>query len=477
MVLTTTGDVSAGGWVPNPESGEVYVLDKVTGTTTKEQVTYTKVAGGLKNPMGIQIIDGRWYVSERDGPHRAAAGRRRRRHPDGAQARSLRGPTAATSTSSPSASSTTTTTSTSPARSPSTTAARRPTRSRARRRAPRSRSTAATWQVSTVAGGLRTPNGIGFGPEGGIFVNDNQGAWLPANKMVQIKQDRFFNHFTNPAGPFDTKPVTQPVLWMPHNEIANSPSEPGAAHRRSVQGPDALGRRHLRRPAARLPREGRRRVPGRGLPSLGRPRGRRQPHGDRARRRDLRRRHRRGRQLGRGQQAPLRPPEAHAERQQRLRHGEDGGHRGRLQDHLHAAASATRRVAKLKDAYKFKQWRYVPTSQYGGPKVDEESLLVTDAAISADKKTVTIHVDGLKPGRVVHVRSQRPFASTTGEELWNTEAWYTLNSLPGYKAPADDGLLRGRGGQAGRRRAASRPSTAATPAPASSAASATPART
>ena len=71
-------------------------------------------------------------------------------------------------------------------------------------------------------------------------------------------------------------------------------------------------------------------------------------------------------------------------------------------------------VAKLKDAYKFKQWRYVPTSQYGGPKVDEESLLVTDATASADRKTVTVKVDGLKPGRVVHVRSQRPFSSSTG---------------------------------------------------------------
>ena len=104
-------------------------------------------------------------------------------------------------------------------------------------------------------------------------------------------------------------------------------------------------------------------------------------------------------------------------------------------------------AARLKDAYKFKQWRYVPTSQYGGPKVDEESLLVKDAAISSDKKTVTIHVDGLKPGRVVHVRSQRPFASNTGEELWNTEAWYTLNSLPGYQAPAATGYYEAEEGQ------------------------------
>ena len=27
-------------------------------------------------------------------------------------------------------------------------------------------------------------------------------------------------------GPFQSRPVTQPVLWMPQNEIANSPSNP-----------------------------------------------------------------------------------------------------------------------------------------------------------------------------------------------------------------------------------------------------------
>ncbi len=59
-----------------------------------------------------------------------------------------------------------------------------------------------------------------------MFVTDNQGGWLPASKLVQIKQDRFFNHYTNPAGPFDKQPVTQPVLWLPQNEIANSPSTP-----------------------------------------------------------------------------------------------------------------------------------------------------------------------------------------------------------------------------------------------------------
>ena len=310
MVLTTSGDVSAGGWVPNPESGEVFILSHVTGTTSTSQVTYTKVAGGLRNPMGIQVIGDRCYVSERGqltelAPDTTGDGLMEKKTlatwPNGGNfhefafglihdddffyvARSVAINNGGA------------TTDPQPGQTPGTAI----------------KIDRDTWQVSTIAGGLRTPNGIGFGPEGEIFVNDNQGAWLPANKMVHIKQDRFFNHFTNPSGPFDTKPVTQPVLWMPQNEIANSPSNPVLLKDGPVRGPDAVGRRHLRRPAARLPREGRRRVPGRGLPPLGGPRGRRQPHGDRPRRRDLRRRHRRGRQLGRGQQAPVRPAEADA---------------------------------------------------------------------------------------------------------------------------------------------------------------------
>jgi MHS family shikimate/dehydroshikimate transporter-like MFS transporter len=59
----------------------------------------------------------------------------------------------------------------------------------------------------------------------------------------------------------------------------------------------------------------------------------------------------------------------------------------------------------------------VATPQYGGPKIDEETLQVTSAALSADRKTVTLKMSGLKPGRVVHVHSPRPFAAESGQEL------------------------------------------------------------
>ena len=68
-----------------------------------------------------------------------------------------------------------------------------------------------TGAVEYVAGGLRTPHGIGWGPEDDIFVTDNQGGWLPANKLVQIQPGRFYNHYTTgptgQPGRFDNQPA------------------------------------------------------------------------------------------------------------------------------------------------------------------------------------------------------------------------------------------------------------------------------
>ena len=38
------------------------------------------------------------------------------------------------------------------------------------------------------------------------------------------------------------------------------------------------------------------------------------------------------------------------------------------------------------------------------------------------------------------MRSPRPFDAQDGTQLLSTEAWYTLNTLPGYVAPVSEGL-------------------------------------
>jgi hypothetical protein len=291
-----------------------------------------------------------------------------------------------------------------------------------------------TGKVTYVAGGLRTPHGIGWGPKGEVFVTDNQGGWLPASKLVHVKQDRFFNHYTNPDGPYDANPVTKPVLWMPQNEIANSPSMPVTLKSGPFAGQLLIGDVTY----GGLQRAYLEKVRGEYQGAVFR--------------------HTQGLESGLTE-TTIGPDGAIYV----AGLGADGnwGQEGKLKFGLQKltptgantfdmkSMSATRdgftvtytqplsdeTIAKIAEdagaAYAVQQWRYAATEQYGGPKVDEETLSVTAAQVSRDRRTVTLKVAGLKPDHVVHLRSPRPFASRGGEELWSTEAWYTLNAIPG----------------------------------------------
>ncbi len=404
-------------------AGEVYVLSGVTGAGP---VTYKKIATGLREPMGLKIVDNKIYVSQKheltelndtngDGTidqyrrvatwpfdgnfHEFAFGLL---YKDGffylnlSVSINLGGAT------------------TVPQGSPNRGTTLKINRS--------------TGAVEYIAGGLRTPNGIGWGPEGDIFVTDNQGGYLPASKLVQVKQDRFFNHYTDPDGPFDGKPVTQPVLWLPQNEIANSPSTPLLLNSGPYAGQMLFGD---------VTYGGVQRA---FLEKVG----------------------------GQYQGAVFRLTQGLEMGVLRLSQGPDGalyagglgaggnwGQEGKLTYGLQKLTpngtnvfdiKAMRAVAggfaleytqpvsagtaaQLAAQYRAKQWRYVPTPAYGGPKVDEETLSVASATLSADRLKVTLKLNGLKPGRVVHVRSPRPFTAESGASLWSTEAWYTLNTL------------------------------------------------
>jgi len=75
--------------------------------------------------------------------------------------------------------------------------------------------------------GLRQPNGIGFGVDNEIFETDNQGEWVPANKLIHVKKGEyhgmrwgFLDSLKEPP------PVAMPAIWLEEYEIGNSPSEP-----------------------------------------------------------------------------------------------------------------------------------------------------------------------------------------------------------------------------------------------------------
>ncbi|MBB5801063.1 hypothetical protein F4560_000831 [Saccharothrix ecbatanensis] len=410
------------------QAGEVYLLGNVTGTTDPSHVTVQKFAQGLNEPMGIKFVDGKLYVSEKDGLtelvdsngdsvaddyrtiatweqggnyHEFAFGLL---YADGFFHLNLSVAISGIGNS------------TDPQPAPN--------------RGTAVKVNKATGEVTYVAGGLRTPHGIGWGPEGEIFVTDNQGDWLPSSKLVQIKEGGFYNHYNNPAGPFDDRPVTQPVLWIPQNEIGNSPVNPVLLKEGPFKGQLVIGDVTY----GGLQRAFLEKVNGQYQGALFR--------------------HTQGLEAG----------------VSRLTLGPDGaiytggigaggnwGQPGKLGYGLQKLSPngsnpfdmlamravkggfeieytqplSTETAQDLAGKYEFEQWRYQPTTDYGGPKIDQQWPQATSATLSADGRKVTVLVPGLKPGRVVHVRSPRPFASTTGETLWSTEAWYTLNTIPG----------------------------------------------
>ncbi len=412
-------------------TGEVWILGNVTGTTSPSQVTRTRVASGLREPMGLKIVDGKIYVSEKhqltelndtngDGVtdvyrtvatwpfgsnfHEFAFGLL---YQDGFFYLNL----------SVSINYGGATTDPQPAPNRGTTI----------------KVDRATGAVSYVAGGLRTPHGIGWGPENGIFVTDNQGGWLPSSKLLHVKQGRFFNHYMNPAGPFDGAPVTQPVLWLPQNEIGNSPSTPVMMNSGVFAGQMLIGDVTY----GGLQRAYLEKVNGEYQGALFR--------------------------LTQGFEAGVTEVSIGPDNAiyvGGLHGGGNWGQEGKLSYGLQkitpnggnhfdmlavralptgfeieytqpiSAATATALATK----YRVKQWRYQATAAYGGPKLDEETLSVSSAALSADSKKVTLTINGLKAGRVVHLRSPKPFAASNGQSLWSTEVWYTLNAIPGQQA-------------------------------------------
>ena len=305
----------------------------------------------------------------------------------------------------------------------------------------------ATGAIEYIAGGLRTPDGIGLNPDGEMFTTDNDGEWVPCDKFMNIKQGRFYGVHTTPAGLFDT-PVTSPhdnshttppAVWFPHGDVALSPSQPLYINSGMYQGQFFVGdvvyggiqRVFLEKVAGEY----------QGCVFL----------------------FTQGLEAGVG----------------RLAFGPDGNlyvgglgagttpgdwfQTGKLKYGLQKMTRNTASVFEMKSVksrpqgleieffsevdpvtagqvagYFVEKYGYTPTSAYGGNKESVTTLTVNSVQVNADNKRVYLQINsGLQTNKVIHIRLNSTLKSATNQTPWTTEAWYTINAI-GTAAPFSD---------------------------------------
>lgn len=276
--------------------------------------------------------------------------------------------------------------------------------------------------------GLRTPNGIGLGPDNEIFVTDNQGEWVPSNRLVHVKKGEYhgmrWGHLdTTKAVP----EVALPAIYLPEDEIANSPSEPvlikeGIYKGQMLHGDVTYGG---------IQRDFLEKVDGDYQGAVFR--------------------------FSQGLEAGI----------NRMRWGPDGAlyvggvgmvggwswkekqyglqrlkYAGNPIFDILAIRAKPRGfeielTKPLSDSVKItstgfliEQWWYLPTADYGGPKKDREKLKISSIKISDDRKQIYIDLPGLKEKRVVFFRMPGDWRTNGNEFLLSSDAWYTLNKIP-----------------------------------------------
>jgi cytochrome c len=292
--------------------------------------------------------------------------------------------------------------------------------------------------VEFIASGLRTPNGIGFGVDGQLFVADNQGDWLPSSKIVHITKDSWYGSRSVDFEGTASMKAKPPVVWLPQDEIGNSPSQPVLLNVGPYKGQQLHGE---------VTHGGLKRV---FMEKVN----------------------------GEYQGAVFRFTQGLEGGVNRSVWGPDGalyvGEIGNPGNWSHAGGKwyglqklkfngkptfemlAVRAKSNgmeieltepLADQYgngetdyEIKQWFYKPTQDYGGPKLGLKTLAVRAVNISDDRKKIFLEVAGLQPNHVVYVHLKGMFISQGNRNLWATEAWYTLNQIPsnapGFKNPA-----------------------------------------
>jgi len=276
--------------------------------------------------------------------------------------------------------------------------------------------------------GLRTPNGIGLGPDDDLFVTDNQGQWLPANKLIHVKKDEYLGMAWGLSDTLKVKPdEAPPAIWLPDAEIGNSPTEPILMR----DGPYKGQLLHGDVTHGGIKRDFLEKV------------------------------------NGEYQGAVFRFSQGFAAGVNRLAWGPDGAlyvggvgmvggwswkdkryglqrmaYNGKTTFEMLSVKAKpngfeiafteplSEEINPGSEEWQIQQWRYQSTEKYGGPKMDLETLRINRFEISEDRKRVFLEIPSLKEKHVVYFRLPETLEGQSGQRLWSSEAWYTLNHIP-----------------------------------------------
>ncbi len=307
-----------------------------------------------------------------------------------------------------------------------------------------------TGDTRVIAGGTRTPNGLGITADGSIIYLDNQGTWMPANQLAEVVPGRFYGHsnwtrfvpnlgerFPRGGHPsvYADRPRTPAAVLMPQNEVNNSPTQPLLIEQGPFRGQLLVGELT----AGGVRRVALERVEGQLQGALFRftqglesgvnrmawgPDGSLYVGGIGAG----------GNWNWRGTRFGLQRLTPNGRSVFEM-HSVTATHNGL---HIVFTEPVDRRWLTDPANYLIRSWSYRPSADYGGPKIDERPHRVVEAHPSDDGREVTLIIDGMEAGRCYHLRTDP--VSEAGSPIWSTEAWYTMNIVPRANATSSSSL-------------------------------------
>ena len=75
-----------------------------------------------------------------------------------------------------------------------------------------------------IASGFRAPNGVCVNPDGTFYVSDQEGHWTPKNEINLIEKGKFYGNLMGYHKGLTEADITSPMVWM-HNDFDRSPAE------------------------------------------------------------------------------------------------------------------------------------------------------------------------------------------------------------------------------------------------------------